>query len=187
MKWCIGGTNHPRGSRVVGDSHLQFAAGSQPRCQTQTGSELREKKKSLSLWLHTNSASSAQLTDIRCFWKRKHLSFYDSSVIPTVPLQDSRLPVSFPRRSQHVRCLCHFKPSLIPSFFLCAFYQKDLPVFSLWLPFAQTIILDFRSPSFCPVSCWLHLYSQVIITSAEAATAALRYLTLQLQTFGPLL
>lgn len=155
----------------------------------QTGSELRENKKSLSLWLWvpTHLASCARLTDVSCFWKMNHLSFYDSSVIPMVPCQDSLLPVSFPRRGQHVRCLCHFKHSLMPSFFLCAFYKKTPPYFSLWLPIAQPIILASRSPSFCSVSCWLHPYSQDIITSAKAATAVLRYITFQLQTFGPLL
>lgn len=152
MKWCVGGTNHPKGSRVVGDSHLQFAAGSQPRCQMQTGSELKEKKESLSLWLHTNSASSAQLTDIRCFWKRKHPSFYDSSVIPTVPHQDSRLPVSFPRRSQHVRCLCHFKPSLIPSFFL-GVLPKRPPCFFTLAPLCTDYHSGLQIPKF--LSCVL--------------------------------
>lgn len=97
------------------------------------------------------------------------------------------LLVSFPRRGLHARCLCHSKHSLMPSFFLCAFLWKRPPWFSCWLPTAHPLILAFRPPSFCPVSCWLHLYSQIIIASAQAATAALRCITFPLQTFGPLL
>jgi len=104
-----------------------------------------------------------------------------------VPCQDSLLPTSFPRRGQHVRCLCRFKHSLMPSFFLCAFHKKRPLCSSLWLTIAQPIILASRPPGICPVSCWLHMCSRVIITSAKAATAALRYIIFQLQTSGPLL
>lgn len=124
--WCFFPWQETNLSRSSSPTHQ-----SQPRCQMQTGSEVRESKKSLNLWLWvpTHSASCAQMTDIRCFWKMEYLSFYDRSVISTVPCQDSLLLVSFPKRGQHLRCFCHFKHSLMPSFFLCAFYEKGLPAF----------------------------------------------------------
>lgn len=85
------------------------------------------------------------------------------------------------------KMLLPLKALLNAQFLSLCILWKRLPCFSRWLPIAQLLILACRPPSFCPVSCWLHLYSQVIITSAQAATAALRYVTFPLQTFGPLL
>lgn len=100
-------------------------------------------------------------------------------MIPTVLCQDSLLLVSFSRTGQHVKYLCNFKHSLMPSFFLCIFL-KDLSVISIDSPLHS---LSFQPPdSQLCVSCWLHLYSWVIITSTKAATAGLRYTTFQLQT-----
>lgn len=80
-----------------------------------------------------------------------------------------------------------FKAHLNAQFLSLCILWKRLPCFSCWHPIAQPLILAFRAPGFCPVSCSLHLYSQVIIASAQAATTALRYITFPLQTFGPLL
>lgn len=123
--------------------------GHSPGAKCQTGSELRESKSlSLWLWVPTYLASCARQTDVSCFWKMNHLSFYDSSVIPMVPCQDSLLPVSFPRRGQHARCLCHFKHSLMPSFFLCAFYKKNTSLFFSLAPHCTANHSGLQIPKF---------------------------------------
>lgn len=126
------------------------------------------------------------MTDISCFWKMKYPSFYNSSVIPTVPCQDSLFPASFLRRGQDVSCLCHFKYSLMPSLF-SGHFMKKISLFFPPVPHCKDYCSASKPPSFCPVSCWLHLYSQIIITSTKVATAALRHKTFQLQTFSLLL
>lgn len=136
---------------MVGDSRFQSTARSQPQCQIQTGSEFREDKAALDLWLwfSIHSASCARMTDVSCFWKMKYLSFYDSSVIPAVPCQDSVFPASFLRRGQHVSCLCHFKYSLMPSVFSGHFMKKTSLVFPP-VPHCKAYCSASNPPSFCP-------------------------------------
>lgn len=97
------------------------------------------------------------------------------------------LLVSFPRRGLHVRCLCHLKHSIMPSFFLCAFYENLSLLFPL-APHSTGSGSGLQTPRF--LSCVLlgtPVQPSHYVKCSGSYCGSQIYKTFLLQTFGPLL